>query len=205
MKNQTNSNRFAWISLIRFTLLVLFMILISGCGLIDTSSGKCGEEVIDKTTYKYKVTLNELLSGVGPFFQVGYSNLAGGTSRFEITRIYKDCRCYEDEFGNDLWTEASAYIYTPIESKGGCTVSGYADLGLTFNYTFVRSGSDPNMTHFYGTHNWLDLSEEEKCVTLRSILLISFPAKGTIEDDARFVVDSLRLGLYFMAKYAKPK
>lgn len=208
MKKQSKSNLNAERLFIRSALLLMLLVSIPGCGLIDTSSGKCGEEVFDKTTYKYKVTLNELMNGVGPFFKVDYNTVPdqnGTTASFEFTRSFGGCRCYEDEFGRDLWTEASAYIYTPIESKCGCAVSGYSDLDQSIKaYTFVRTGSDPNMTHYYGTQEWLDLNEDESCSIVESILKVSFPTKGGKNLDAAFAIDSLRLGLFFQARYSKP-
>ncbi|HAY70662.1 MAG TPA: hypothetical protein DCX89_02105, partial [Saprospirales bacterium] len=68
MEKNTLTNKSAWILMIIYSMVLMLLINISGCGLIDTSSGKCVEEVFDKTTYKYEVTVNELLNGTGPFF-----------------------------------------------------------------------------------------------------------------------------------------
>ncbi|HAQ38236.1 MAG TPA: hypothetical protein DCQ58_06970 [Saprospirales bacterium] len=208
MEKNTLTNKSAWILMIIYSMVLMLLINISGCGLIDTSSGKCVEEVFDKTTYKYEVTVNELLNGTGPFFKVEYdvvSDKDGQTASFEFIKSFEGCRCYEDDFGRDLWTEASAYIYTPIESKGGCTVTGYSDLNqYIWAYTFVRTGSGPNMTHYYGTQEWIDLEEDERCAIVNSKLKVRFPTKGGKSLDASFVVDSLKLGLFFQSRYDKP-
>ena len=71
-------------------------------------------------------------------------------------------------------------------------------------YYLVKSGSDPNMTHYYGTHLCLDLDKEDECDVFDSFLEVKFPTKGGKSLDAAFVVDSLKLGLFFQAKYSKP-
>jgi len=201
IKNTISNGSIANTVIMVILILVLFM-LFPGCGLLDDdSSGGCGDKVNGDTPFRYSVTKSDLKSGASPYFICDYQK-GEYTSWVEFIKIYDDCRCVEDEFGDDLLTAVYGYVPKDKYTK----ISGYYELdGKQTEFLFKESPADTDKLLFSGYNGWLDLKEEDECEPLKVVIRLEFLDQGTHELNIDYVVDSIKFQLQFSYQYYKPE
>lgn len=200
-----SSFRAKWLIVAWAIALLILFLLLARCG--KDEKDKCGLEETNYTV-RQAVTKTALANGGSGYdYSVSYEPglLIGEPTKFRFVRTWDQDFCTADEFGMDLWTEASAWVHYTTWPINEFYVYGRFERpnGAAVQYTWVQTGAGVNTIHHYGTHDWIDLGEEEYGVS-KSIMVVEFPGKGNFDSDASYLVDSLQVEVRFQAKYAKP-
>ncbi len=184
-----------WLTIAWAVALLVLFLLVAGC---EKDDEKCGAYITDDTG-RLVVKKEDIASEAGNFFFVTRSVNMDVTT-VEFTRDSKNNICDEE----NIYSEASAWVYTTEWPISGFNVSGYLGTDNGFApYTFIKSGAGANTYHYLGSHDWYDLQDGVKDYI--SYLSLEFPYKGSEEADINYLVDSLKLQIQFKAMYNKLK
>jgi hypothetical protein len=197
---RTITNRF--ISRQQFVLSVLFLLtgaflpFLVGCGDKSTNEeSKCdpvGEITDDTGRWAFKA--EELSSGTGPYYSVNYAGGSSGNVAVYFERNTKSI-CTEEPVA----TLAGFYIQTPPPEFSFELSFSIGDYRQEYQYT--KSGAGQFGTHYQGS-GLISVPHDQ---SLSQKIILRFPNQGSLEANAQYLQDTLKLYIQFRNLYHKAK